>query len=131
MTDSDITVKVDRSADALYVYLRTGRISRTREFGDWRNVDYDAEGQVVGVEIIGIAGTIDLRGIPEVRRVRAALEDCGFRDIQDSDRQLVITNGPWRAVGSPADIVFDFRARRRGASRLDAVSGIGRVTPSA
>lgn len=73
-------VEVDQAADALYVYLGDAPVASTQDFGDLCNVDYDVENQVVGVELIGIAGGISLSGVPEARRVEAALLAHGLGD---------------------------------------------------
>ena len=79
MSRADV-VEVDQAADALYVYLADAPVASTRDFGDLCNVDYDVEHQVVGVELIGIAGGISLSGVPEARRVEAALLAHGLGD---------------------------------------------------
>jgi uncharacterized protein YuzE len=38
--------------DVLYVQVRDADIARTRNLGHWRNLDLDAEGNVVAVEFI-------------------------------------------------------------------------------
>ncbi len=55
-------VKLSDDGDLLYVKLREGQVAVTREFGDHRLVDFDANGMVLGAEFIGIDGEIDLRG---------------------------------------------------------------------
>lgn len=70
---ADAQVQVDVSAGALYVRLSESAVHETREFGDFRMVDYAANGAVVGVEFLQIAGGIDLGGLPERRRLRAVL----------------------------------------------------------
>ena len=58
------SVKFNDVGDILYVRLREGRITATRTFGDDRLVDVDADGDVLGVEFIGIEDQVDLRGLP-------------------------------------------------------------------
>ena len=70
---ADAQVQVDVSAGALYVRLSESAVHETREFGDFRMVDYADDGAVVGVEFLQIAGGIDLGGLPEHRRLRAVL----------------------------------------------------------
>jgi uncharacterized protein YuzE len=48
-----LTITVDDEANALYVKLRDGKVSRTEEYPiDEVFVDLDSSGQVVGVEIL-------------------------------------------------------------------------------
>jgi YD repeat-containing protein len=70
----------DASSDQLYIYVdRSARpegvVARTVELDEFRRLDYDAEGRLLGIEIdtprrLGL----DLEGIPEPGKVRAALE---------------------------------------------------------
>jgi uncharacterized protein YuzE len=72
-------VSYDQQADAIYVYLTDAEVARTRMLDDFRNVDLDADGGVVGVEFLGVSGGIDLRNIPFRRTVEQLLEEGGLR----------------------------------------------------
>jgi uncharacterized protein YuzE len=54
----------DREADALYVYVAPDRgpIARTVRMTDDVMVDIDADGQIVGVEVLHAAAMPDLAG---------------------------------------------------------------------
>ena len=60
LKDSDmadgIKVRVNDVGDILYLRFQTAKIASCREFGDLRNLDYDSEGHLIGVELIGAAG---------------------------------------------------------------------------
>lgn len=43
----------DPSADALYVYISDGEVTETREVAPDVNLDLDAAGAAVGIEILG------------------------------------------------------------------------------
>ena len=75
---ADVQVQVDVSAGALYVRLSDSAVHKTREFGDFRMVDYDADGHVVGVEFLQIATGVDLDGLPENPRILTVLLAHGF-----------------------------------------------------
>src|SRR5688500_20153888 len=87
MTTAPVFVTYDSEADALYVYLiaQDTDVDRTEAFGDGRMVDYDAQGQVVGVEFLDASRGIDIDGLPEADRVAEAVRplpqlaaaDCG------------------------------------------------------
>lgn len=47
-------LKFDLNAGALYIRLSDQRVARTREIDDNTNVDVDAAGEVVGIEVISI-----------------------------------------------------------------------------
>ena len=70
---------VSYDGEIVYVRLESTKPVISREFGDLRNVDYDSEGRVVGVELIGQPGSLSLLGLPEADRVRDALWAHGFR----------------------------------------------------
>ena len=73
-------VRVNDAGDILWVRLEPDvRPVVSRSFGDLRNVDYDSEGRVVGVELIGRPGDLSLDGLPEADRVRDALLAHGYR----------------------------------------------------
>jgi uncharacterized protein YuzE len=62
------------SADAAYVYLSDAESARTQQLDDWRMVDYDAAGRVVGVEFLGVSAGIDLSDVPEHETVERLLK---------------------------------------------------------
>jgi uncharacterized protein YuzE len=70
-----VFVTYDSEADALYVYLvaQDAHVDRTEEFGDGRQVDYDVQGRVVGVEFLDASRGIDIEGLPEAERLAEAV----------------------------------------------------------
>src|SRR3989304_8643561 len=50
--DKAMRVRVDHSADAVYVNLTDRPIKDSEEVADGIVVDYDAEGRIVGIEIL-------------------------------------------------------------------------------
>ncbi len=69
----------DKTADAVYVYLTDAEVAKTRMLDDYRNIDLDAAGGVVGVEFLGVSGGIDLRDIPFRGTVEKLIEGFDFR----------------------------------------------------
>ena len=59
-----IEVRVNGVGDILYLRFQKAKIAACREFGDLRNLDYDSEGRLIGVELLGL---------PEAERIREAL----------------------------------------------------------
>lgn len=64
-----------QDADAVYVYLRWGGSSRTRELDQTRLVDLAEDGTVTGVQFLNVSKGIDLREVPECERVVDLLKD--------------------------------------------------------
>jgi uncharacterized protein YuzE len=68
----------DQPGDAIYVYLREGKVVRTCSLSDYRNVDLDAEGRVLGVEFIDVSAGVDLQDVPERDRVEELIQGFGL-----------------------------------------------------
>ena len=66
-------VRVNDAGDILFVRFSDAAVAFGRAFGDLRNVDYDSEGRVVGVELIGLPDGVSLRGLPEAGKLRDLL----------------------------------------------------------
>ena len=47
-------VTVDSKLDVAYVELRTGKIAKTMQFSPGMLVDFDIEGQVLGIEVLSV-----------------------------------------------------------------------------
>lgn len=55
MTSSAMRFEYDDQADALYVHIRDGEVSRTLEVDEGVYVDLDAERRPLGLEFIALA----------------------------------------------------------------------------
>lgn len=69
-------ITFDPLADAIYVSLRRrsdGDVARTEELGDDRQVDYNAEGDLLGVEFLGVSQGLNLEGVPHASEIEAGL----------------------------------------------------------
>lgn len=70
-------VTYDPEVDVLYVSFcdrRPGDVVRTGELGDGRQVDYAADGSVLGVEFLAVKQGLNLIDVPRADEVRAAIE---------------------------------------------------------
>ncbi len=68
-------VVYDSEADAIAVHLREPMGAVETEFvDDVRYVDYDADGNVVGIELLAVSHGYDLEGLPEADRIARALK---------------------------------------------------------
>jgi uncharacterized protein YuzE len=67
------------SADAVYIYLSSGKSARTRHLDDLRMIDYDSLGSVIGVELLGVSAGIDLNGVPEGGTIERLLKELQLR----------------------------------------------------
>jgi uncharacterized protein YuzE len=69
-----MNVEYDSEVDSLYVELVPLPVQETDELESGVCVDYAEDGTVVGVEFIAVGESIDLSGVPEAERVRAAID---------------------------------------------------------
>jgi uncharacterized protein YuzE len=69
----NIEIEYDPDVRALYIQFREpeGEL-RTEDFGRDRYVDYDAAGNVIGIELLSLSNGLDLDGLPEAGRVADA-----------------------------------------------------------
>ncbi len=47
-------IEYDTEADAAYISIAKGRVAETREISEGLNIDYDASGNVLGIEILSV-----------------------------------------------------------------------------
>ncbi len=52
-------IKIDTNADALYIKLRKGKISQTKDKGD-HFVDYDKKGNLLGFEVLNFSKKVPI-----------------------------------------------------------------------
>ncbi len=71
-------LKYDDRADCVYIRFSSGEFARTELLDDRRNVDYAADGSVIGVEILYPRLGIDVSGLPREVSVGRFLEEHGF-----------------------------------------------------
>lgn len=74
-----LIARYDPEADAAYVRLSNGKCDVTEELDDRRNIDYDADGSVHGIEFLYVSDGIDLTAIPRAAEIDAALRRAGLR----------------------------------------------------
>ncbi len=74
-----VELEHDPEADVVYVRLTEHRVARTEDIGAGRLVDYDAAGQPVGVEFLGVSRGADTAGVPQREAVERALADHEIR----------------------------------------------------
>jgi uncharacterized protein YuzE len=53
-------IEFDQAADALYVQLTEGEVEKTEEIKPGMILDYDASGNVLGVEILYVSKRVEL-----------------------------------------------------------------------
>jgi uncharacterized protein YuzE len=64
--------------DIVYIQLSDAKVNHTKVIDDLRFVDYDAEGAVVGVELLGASAGLNLRDLPERERLEEEAKVLNF-----------------------------------------------------
>jgi uncharacterized protein YuzE len=59
-------IQYDKLADAMYVYLKKGKISKTIKMKDRLIVDVDKDGKIIGLEILGISSQMSKKDIGKI-----------------------------------------------------------------
>ena len=58
MTDPATEIEIDEQADAAYVRVAASSVQRTEEIADGILIDLDADGELVGVEVLDLQGRV-------------------------------------------------------------------------
>lgn len=76
-------ITYDRQADALYVKFKRNRVVRTSEITDYFLVDFDQEGEIVGIEILAASKHVPSRQVSqiEVLPLSAPSELSGYKRL--------------------------------------------------
>ena len=56
-------IEYDKQVDALYIRIQEKHVARTQEISDGVNVDFDREGRLIGLEVLGAAQHYSLADI--------------------------------------------------------------------
>jgi len=72
-------VEYDRSVDAAYFSFSIAASARQEKLDDARIIDYDAQGEIVGVEFITPSRGMDLTGVPRATEIAREARRLGLR----------------------------------------------------
>jgi uncharacterized protein YuzE len=105
----------DRTSDALYIRLRDAEVARTTEVDDYRILDFDALGEVVGLEVLYPAANLTIAPIAR---------EYGFADqLAEIDQAVAAAIVGPVAANVTVGITYMVEALVRGIAMTD-------VTPS-
>ena len=51
-------IQYDKLADAIYIYLKKGKVFKTVKMKDRLVVDTDKDGKIIGLEILGVSSQV-------------------------------------------------------------------------
>jgi uncharacterized protein YuzE len=72
-------VEYDRTADAVYVWLREVPYAYGRDLDEARRIDFGADHEPLGVELLDVSQGVDLRGLPAAEQIADALKGYHLR----------------------------------------------------
>ncbi len=72
-------VKYDREADAIYIKLNDARYAYGKDLDDLRRVDYDADGNPRGIELLCVSEGVVTDDLPNRAEVERVLDDRGIK----------------------------------------------------
>ena len=67
-------LEYDADTDALYVRLAEGKPDHGRPLTNLTILDCDADGEVLGVELLWVSEGVDLAGVPRAEEIVSALD---------------------------------------------------------
>ncbi len=70
-------IEYDKEVDALYIRIQEKKVARTREIEEGINLDMDAEGRIIGLEIIGATERYSMEDIFNLSTENLILEKPG------------------------------------------------------
>lgn len=56
-------IEYDKEVDALYIRIQEKHVSRTQEVSDGVNLDFDEQGRLIGLEVLGASERYSLSDI--------------------------------------------------------------------
>lgn len=72
-----MTIDYSKSADALYVYVKQAEVAKSKEVEEGVVIDRDADGHLIGIEILDASIRIGLRDLVNVSSEKLPLEMVG------------------------------------------------------
>ncbi|MBA7599610.1 hypothetical protein ES703_06646 [subsurface metagenome] len=68
-------LKYDRIADAIYIKLSNMPYAYGKDLDDLRRIDYDADGNPRGIELLCVSGGVDVIDLPNSEEIARMLVD--------------------------------------------------------
>jgi uncharacterized protein YuzE len=73
------TIDYDREADAVYVQLRDAPYERGEDLDGARRIDYGADGQPIGVELLNVSLGVKTSNLPDEEEIAQLLVANGIK----------------------------------------------------
>jgi uncharacterized protein YuzE len=78
-------IEYDKKVDALYIRIQEKNVARTQEVSDGVNLDFDAEGRLIGLEVLSASKRYSSSDIFNLSTENLILKDASrvFHSSQD------------------------------------------------
>ena len=77
--EKEMKIKYDKRADAIYIRFNGGAYSHGKNLDTERRVDYSADGQPIGVELLCVSTGVITDNLPNRAEIEKALGDKGIK----------------------------------------------------
>jgi uncharacterized protein YuzE len=107
--EEGMEIEFDAEADAIYVHLLQKPYAHGVDLDDWRRVDYSADNEPIGVELLMVSRGVNVHQLPYSEAIAEFLETKGimaWRAEQNSSSEsgYPVTNFQmWPALLMPTD----------------------------
>lgn len=68
-------IEYDKEVDALYIRIQEKEVARTEEISEGVNLDFDADGRLIGLEVLGATKSYSLSDIFNLSTENLILEN--------------------------------------------------------
>ncbi len=68
-------IEYDKEVDSLYIRIQENWVAKTKEIEEGINIDFDKDGKVIGIEIIGVTERYNLEDIFNLSTENLILEE--------------------------------------------------------
>jgi len=72
-------VRYDKEADAIYIFITDEPYSYGKDLDEERRIDYDANGNPRGIELLCVSTGVDTVDLPNRAEVERILDDRGIK----------------------------------------------------
>ncbi|MFC1928165.1 DUF2283 domain-containing protein [Chloroflexota bacterium] len=72
-------IHYDKAADAIYIQFNNKTYSHGEDLDEERRIDYDADGNLIGVELLCVSEGVITDDLPNKAEIEKALDDRGIK----------------------------------------------------
>jgi len=76
--EAGMEIELDPGADAIYIHLLSKPYAHGVDLDDWRRVDYSADNEPIGVELLTVSRGVNVHQLPDSDAIARALETRGI-----------------------------------------------------